>query len=98
MTLTGSGGTITYNGVKQTTTFRVAAGDSIVCTANAIGMMVSAVARITLNGTEVARKSGDGKVDATYTYQPKANATIKMTENRSENFYKNATISITETL
>lgn len=83
MTLTGSGGTITYNGVTQTTTFRVAVGDSIVCTAHGIGVNVTVA--IYLNNTVVASKRALRTASVSYTYTPTSNAIINRVITNSGN-------------
>lgn len=103
MTLTGSGGTITYNGVTQTSTFRVAAGDSIVCKAsyNSTEASMRAHAIIILNGTTVKEASGGRSGSVSYTYTPTANATITLKTTGINNFpylvTRGETIEITET-
>lgn len=81
ITLTGSGGKITYNGVEQTETFTVAAGESITITATAfttsVGVPQSAI--IQLNGTTVSSKRtqrANQTVTATYTYTPEQDTKI----------------------
>ena len=80
ITLTGSGGKITYNGVEQTKTFIVAAGESITITATAFtnGKFPQS-AIIKLNGTTVSSKTALDvyeTVTATYTYTPEQDTSI----------------------
>ena len=80
ITLTGSGGKITYNGVEQTKTFIVAAGESITITATAFtnGKFPQS-AIIKLNGTTVSSKTAlevYETVTATYTYTPEQDTSI----------------------
>ena len=81
ITLTGSGGKITYNGVEQTKTFIVAAGESITITATAFctnGKFPQS-AIIKLNGTKVSTKTAFEvyeTVTATYTYTPEQDTRI----------------------
>lgn len=81
MTLSGSGGTIKYNGAAQTETFAVAVGDSIEITADAFcaNTYYPQTAVIQLNGVTVASqeaiRSGQGAT-ATYTYTPDSDAEI----------------------
>ena len=81
ITLTGSGGKITYNGVEQTKTFTVAAGESITITATAftINGKFPQRAIIQLNGTKVSSKTAWDvyeTVTATYTYTPEQDTSI----------------------
>lgn len=81
ITLTGSGGKITYNGVEQTKTFTVAAGESITITATAFTRNVKFPQRaiIQLNGTTVSSKTAwevSETVTATYTYTPEQDTKI----------------------
>ena len=81
ITLTGSGGKITYNGVEQTKTFTVAAGESITITATAFcsNGKIPQKATIQLNGTTVSTKTANGRyetVTATYTYTPEQDTRI----------------------
>ena len=81
ITLTGSGGKITYNGVEQTETFTVAAGESITITATAstTNGKFPEKAIIQLNGTKVSSKTAWNvyeTVTATYTYTPEQDASI----------------------
>ena len=81
ITLTGSGGKITYNGVAQTETFTVAAGASITITATAFcsNGKIPQKATIQLNGTTVSTKTANGRyetVTATYTYTPEQDTRI----------------------
>ena len=81
ITLTGSGGKITYNGVEQTKTFTVAAGESITITATAftINSKFPEKAIIQLNGTTVSSKTAWDvyeTVTATYTYTPEQDTSI----------------------
>ena len=81
ITLTGSGGKITYNGVEQTKTFIVAAGESITITATAFcsNGKIPQKATIQLNGTTVSSKTAWNvyeTVTATYTYTPEQDTRI----------------------
>lgn len=80
ITLTGSGGKITYNGVEQTKTFIVAAGESITITATAFTYgKFPQQAIIQLNGTTVSSKTALDPyetVTATYTYTPEQDTSI----------------------
>jgi hypothetical protein len=81
ITLTGSGGKITYNGVEQTKTFTVAAGESITITATAFTTngKFPQKAIIQLNGTTVSSKTAwevYETVTATYTYTPEQDTRI----------------------
>lgn len=81
ITLTGSGGKITYNGVEQTGTFTVAAGESITITATAFNTNSKFPQRaiIQLNGTTVSSKTAFEvyeTVTATYTYTPEQDTSI----------------------
>ena len=81
ITLTGSGGKITYNGVEQTKTFTVAAGESITITATAFTTngKFPQQAIIQLNGTTVSSKTAwevYETVTATYTYTPEQDTRI----------------------
>ena len=81
ITLTGSGGKITYNGVEQTKTFIVAAGESITITATAFTTngKFPQKAIIQLNGTTVSSKTALDvyeTVTATYTYTPEQDTSI----------------------
>lgn len=81
ITLTGSGGKITYNGVEQTGTFTVAAGESITITATAYcrASRFPQDAIIKLNGTTVSIKTATQAgqaVTATYTYTPEQDTSI----------------------
>ena len=81
ITLTGSGGKITYNGVEQTKTFIVAAGESITITATAFTTngKFPQKAIIQLNGTTVSSKTAlevYETVTATYTYTPEQDTSI----------------------
>ena len=81
ITLTGSGGKITYNGVEQTKTFIVAAGESITITATAFTTngRFPQQAIIQLNGTTVSSKTAwqvYETVTATYTYTPEQDISI----------------------
>ena len=81
ITLTGSGGTITYNGVAQTGTFVVRAGDSITITATAFCTTpkYKQKATIQLNGSTVSAKTATETyqtVTATYTYTPEQDTKI----------------------
>ena len=81
ITLTGSGGKITYNGVEQTKTFIVAAGESITITATAFttNSKFPQKAIIQLNGTTVSSKTAFEvyeTVTATYTYTPEQDTSI----------------------
>lgn len=83
ITLTGSGGKITYNGVEQNGTFTVTAGDSVTIKARAEDYVNSSqvTATISLNGKVVATKTNGVIAEVTYIYTPSANATItRMTE------------------
>lgn len=83
ITLTGSGGTIIYNGVEQNGTFTVTAGDSVTIKARAEDYINSSqvTATISLNGKVVATKTNGVIAEVTYIYTPSANATItRMTE------------------
>lgn len=83
ITLTGSGGTIIYNGVEQNGTFTVTAGDSVTIKARAEDYVNSSqvTATISLNGKVVATKTNGVIAEVTYIYTPSANATItRMTE------------------
>lgn len=83
ITLTGSGGKITYNGVEQNGTFTVTAGDSVTIKARAEDYVTSSqvTATISLNGKVVATKTNGVIAEVTYIYTPSANATItRMTE------------------
>lgn len=83
ITLTGSGGTIIYNGVEQNGTFTVTAGDSVTIKARAEDYITSSqvTATISLNGKVVATKTNGVIAEVTYIYTPSANATItRMTE------------------
>ena len=80
ITMTGSGGKIIYNGVEQTETFTVAAGESITITATAFtnGKFPQS-AIIKLNGTTVSSKTALDvyeTVTATYTYTPEQDTSI----------------------
>lgn len=81
MTLTGTGGTITYNGKEQNETFAVSAGDPIIIEAIMEEYYSGAIitAEILLNGKIVASESGAYAVSAKYVYTPSANATIART-------------------
>lgn len=81
ITMTGSGGKITYNGVEQTETFTVAAGESITITATAFcsNGKIPQKATIKLNGTTVSSKTAwevYETVTATYTYTPEQDISI----------------------
>ena len=80
ITMNGSGGKITYNGVEQTKTFIVAAGESITITATAFtNGKFPQEAIIQLNGTTVSRKTAlevYETVTATYTYTPEQDTSI----------------------
>ena len=80
ITMTGSGGKITYNGVEQTKTFIVAAGESITITATAFtNGKFPQQAIIQLNGTTVSSKTAlevYETVTATYTYTPEQDTSI----------------------
>ena len=81
ITMTGSGGKITYNGVEQTKTFIVAAGESITITATAVTTngKFPQQAIIQLNGTTVSSKTAwqvYETVTATYTYTPEQDISI----------------------
>ena len=81
ITMTGSGGKITYNGVEQTKTFIVAAGESITTTATAFTTngKFPQKAIIQLNGTTVSSKTAlevYETVTATYTYTPEQDTSI----------------------
>ena len=81
ITLTGRGGKITYNGVEQTETFTVAAGESITITATAFNAngKLPQKATIQLNGTTVSTKTALERyetVTATYTYTPEQDTRI----------------------
>ena len=81
ITMTGSGGKITYNGVEQTKTFIVAAGESITITATAFTTngKFPQQAIIQLNGTTVSSKTAwqvYETVTATYTYTPEQDISI----------------------
>lgn len=80
ITMTGSGGKITYNGVEQTKTFIVAAGESITITATAFtNGKFPQQAIIQLNGTTVSSKTALDlyeTVTATYTYTPEQDTSI----------------------
>ena len=81
ITMTGSGGKITYNGVEQTKTFIVAAGESITITATAFTTngKFPEQAIIQLNGTKVSSKTAWNvyeTVTATYTYTPEQDTSI----------------------
>ena len=81
ITMTGSGGKIIYNGVEQTKTFIVAAGESITITATAFNTngKFPEKAIIQLNGTKVSSKTAWGvyeTVTATYTYTPAQDTSI----------------------
>lgn len=83
ITMTGSGGKITYNGVEQNGTFTVTAGDSVTIKARAEDYVNSSqvTATISLNGKVVATKTNGVIAEVTYIYTPSANATItRMTE------------------
>ena len=83
ITLTGSGGTITYNGAEKNETFTVTAGDSVTIKARAEDYVNSSqvTATISLNGKVVATKTNGVIAEVTYIYTPSANATItRMTE------------------
>ena len=83
ITMTGSGGKITYNGVEQNGTFTVTAGDSVTIKARAEDYVSSSqvTATISLNGKVVATKTNGVIAEVTYIYTPSANATItRMTE------------------
>ena len=83
ITLTGSGGKITYNGVEKNGTFTVTAGDSVTIKARAEDYVNSSqvTATISLNGKVVATKTNGVIAEVTYIYTPSANATItRMTE------------------
>ena len=81
ITMTGSGGKIIYNGVEQTKTFIVAAGESITITATAFTTNGNfpQKAIIQLNGTTVSIKTAFEvyeTVTATYTYTPEQDTSI----------------------
>lgn len=78
ITMTGSGGKITYNGVEQNGTFTVTAGDSVTIKARAEDYVNSSqvTATISLNGKVVATKTNGVIAEVTYIYTPSANATI----------------------
>lgn len=81
MTLSGSGGTIKYNGVAQTETFAVAVGASIEIIADAVCVRVQEpqTAIIKLNGVTVASQEAfrpSQGATATYTYTPDLDAEI----------------------
>ena len=83
ITLTGSGGTIIYNGAEKNGTFTVTAGDSVTIKARAEDYIYSSqvTATISLNGKVVATKTNGVIAEVTYIYTPSANATItRMTE------------------
>lgn len=83
ITLTGSGGTIIYNGEEKNGTFTVTAGDSVTIKARAEDYINSSqvTATISLNGKVVATKTNGVIAEVTYIYTPSANATItRMTE------------------
>lgn len=81
MTLSGSGGTIKYNGVAQTETFAVSVGASIEIIADAACVRVQEpqTAIIKLNGVTVASQEAfrpSQGATATYTYTPDSDAEI----------------------
>lgn len=81
ITMTGSGGKIIYNGVEQTETFTVAAGESITIMATAFTTngKFPQQAIIQLNGTTVSSKTAweiSETVTATYTYTPEQDTSI----------------------
>lgn len=95
ITLTGSGGTVIYNGVAQTGTFTVKAGESVEIKAIGWSSVAYAIAKITLNGKEVAAEQG-ASAEAVYTYTPTSNATINVTVNSRAGRWYMETIDITE--
>ena len=104
ITMTGSGGKITYNGVEQTKTFIVAAGESITITATAFNENGKFPERaiIQLNGTTVSSKTAFEvyeTVTATYTYTPEQDTRIirSTTDPGTGRFYSYSTTIKIET-
>ena len=80
ITLSGTGGTITYNGTEQTESFTAMSGKKITIQVKARYYTQAALSAIYLNGTRVKQvqaMAAGGFVYASYDYTVTTNATIK---------------------
>lgn len=80
ITLSGTGGTITYNGTEQTESFTAMSGETITIQVKARYYTQAALSAIYLNGTRVKQAqamAAGGYVYASYDYTVTTNATIK---------------------
>ena len=90
ITLSGTGGTITYNGTEQTESFTAMSGKKITIQVKARNYGKPAQSNIYLNGTRVKQAmamSVGGYVYASYDYTVTTNATIKRSQSSTSAKY-----------
>lgn len=90
ITLSGTGGTITYNGTEQTESFTAMSGKKITIQVKARYYMQPAQSNIYLNGTRVKQASAmraGGYVYASYDYTVTTNATITRSKTSNSKKY-----------
>ena len=90
ITLSGTGGTITYNGTEQTESFTAMSGEKITIQVKAMYYRQAALSNIYLNGTRVKQAmamSVGGYVYASYDYTVTTNATINRSKSSTSAKY-----------
>ena len=90
ITLSGTGGTITYNGTEQTESFTAMSGETITIQVKARYYTQASMSYIYLNGTRVKQAqamSAGGYVYASYDYTVTTNATIKRSKSSTSAKY-----------
>ena len=90
ITLSGTGGTITYNGTEQTESFTAMSGKTITIQVKARYYTQASMSYIYLNGTRVKQvqaMSVGGFVYASYDYTVATNATIKRSKSSTSAKY-----------